>query len=192
MFNITQICSAFILLLSCQVAAADSWNLPQELNDQNTQVTFAVDSTWHMVHGVTSGLAGKVWLADPKNQASLKAEIRIPVARFNTDNASRDERLREVMAAKEYQEVVLRLNSGPDCSITQGELSECRGELLGSLEIRGVSKDLRLPYLIKKDGEHYLVSGELSLMWGSFGVEDPSILIARVDPEVTIKYQVRL
>jgi hypothetical protein len=128
MFNITQICSAFILLLSCQVAAADSWNLPQELNDQNTQVTFAVDSTWHMVHGVTSGLAGKVWLADPKNQASLKAEIRIPVARFNTDNASRDERLREVMAAKEYQEVVLRLNSGPDCSITQGELSECRGK----------------------------------------------------------------
>lgn len=194
MFNIIKISSALILLLlSSQAAFADFWNLPQELDDQNTQVTFEVDSTWHTVHGVTKGVAGKIWLSNPKDHTSLNADIRLPVAMFNTDNSSRDERLAEVMAAEKHPQVLLRIASAPGlCTPPESDAVECKGELLGTLEIRGVAKELRFPYQIKKDGDHYNVSGELSFKWGGFGVEDPSILIARVKPDVIIRYQVRL
>jgi hypothetical protein len=73
---------------------AASWNLPQDLRDENTKVEFLVDSTWHVVNGSTAGIRGRAWLQTPSDYRSIRAELRFPVGGFNTGNERRDRRLR--------------------------------------------------------------------------------------------------
>lgn len=176
------------------VSLAEAWNLPQQISDTNTKIKFEVDSTWHMVHGTVSGLGGKVWLANPQDASSIQAEVTIPVAQFDTANSSRDSRLREVMAAEAFSEVKLHLQAAPEICKPQdlNASGACQGILLGTLEIRGMKRELRLPYQMTKVDSHYIVSGKFTFEWGAFGVEDPSILIARVKPEVAVTYEVKL
>lgn len=178
---------------SASATSPATWNLPIEVNDGNTQVSFSVDTTWHMVHGKTAGLSGKVWLADPKDPSSVHAEIHLPVASFNTDSEGRDKKLRKVMAQEQFADVLLKIEAlDGACTPEKVTLEPCQATMSGSLAIRGLIRELRLPYSIKREGEHYRVSGDFTFQWADFGVEDPSILIAHVDKDVSIHYSMLL
>jgi len=96
---------ALVSLLGSTAFAGTRWNLPQQLSDTNTTVTFEVDSTWHLVEGKTAGIHGRVWLENQADTNSINIEVSLPVARFDTDRESRDEKLRTVMYAQRYPEV---------------------------------------------------------------------------------------
>jgi polyisoprenoid-binding protein YceI len=66
---------------------------------------------------------------------------------------------------------------------------KCSGSLKGVLTIRDVSKDIELPVEIAKENNRYAISGGIQISWAEFNVEDPSILIARLDPTATISIQ---
>ncbi|MBX7143471.1 MAG: YceI family protein [Oligoflexia bacterium] len=169
------------------------WNLPKVLSDENTKVVFSVDTTWHTVHGKTGGIAGRAWLQDNKDPSSVKAEVKLPVRLFNTDSESRDKRLREVMAESAFPEVVLRIDSlDGKCIPEKVALEACQGVISGSLAIHGLIREVRLPYAIRRDGETYKVSGDFTFEWAAFDVEDPSILIAHVDKNVAVHYELSL
>ncbi len=191
----------FFLSVNFQSQAQDSrqswpavraWGLPYEVNDSNTEVRFEVDSTWHLVKGAVSGIQGKVWLDHKSDPLSIRSNIRIPVGRFDTDNSSRDERLRDVMAAPQYPAVVLEL---------AGLKGQCKPELLqpltacactldARLSIRDVGKEVALPCTITREaGDRALLKGSYAFSWADFHVEDPSIFIARLKPAVTVFYQ---
>jgi polyisoprenoid-binding protein YceI len=186
--------SLLLIFINARVCRADSWKLPAPLDDSNTSITFVVDSTWHTVHGSTKGVKGHVELENPKDPLSVRAELSIPVSFFNTDGESRDDRLREVMASALF----------PTVSFTSSRLSEscapqkvaaasrCEGTLRGILKIRDVQKEIGLPVTITTDKDHFIVQGELPIRWADFHVEDPSILIAKLDPTVTITYRTLL
>ena len=175
-------------------AEAETWNLPSAVSDTTTTVTFSVATTWHTVHGTTSHLSGSFSLRDRTDHHSIVAEIHIPVAQFNTGLESRDATLRDSMGANDFPEVVFRSAGVPDlCSPAElEERGECHGTIPGTLTIRNVSQDVSLPYTLRKEGGAYRVSGEVSFSWLSFGVEDPSLLVARVDPMVTVVFTTRL
>lgn len=190
-------CALFLLSsLPFTASAADLWQLPQELNDSNAQITFEVDSTWHTVHGKTAALAGRVWLTDPKVSTSIQAELRLPVAKFDTDSSNRDERMREVMLADQFSDVVVRISDMDKeqlCTPEQvAKNGSCTGIFNGSLSIRGIERQMRLPYSISRDDAGYIITGQLPFEWSAFNVEDPSILIAKLDKTVTVKYSVRV
>jgi len=186
------------LLLSTVVpqrsVKADTWGLPAPLNDSNTKVSFVVDSTWHTINGTTKDLNGSVVLGDKKDPLSIVVDLKIQVKTFDTDWDSRDEELQECMASDIY----------PLASFTSSRLSEtckpslidvtgkCSGTLTGILTMRDVSKEVALPVSITKGQDSYLISGTLPVTWAEYNIEDPSILIAKLDPVVTISYETKV
>ena len=173
----------------------DVWFLPTELSDQNTKVRFEVDSTWHLVEGSTKDLKGKAKLTNLNDPQSVQIEISLPVDQFDTDNSSRDKKLKEVMHAAEYPLVQfkgngLRNGCTPQAVIKTGT---CDDIMAGQLMISGKMKVVDLPILISySEGNEFHVSGKLPIKWAEYGVEDPSILIARVKPIVTIFFDLTL
>lgn len=184
------------LLVTPQSRAQDRrWPFPERLNDSNTTITFNVDSTWHTVEGKTSGIGGTIIQKDIRDFNSIHAEVKIPVARFNTERESRDERLREVMAAEQFPFVEINIfNIAPGClpeRITDS--SPCSTHAPATLLIRGVSKAVELPLHISRNQDSSLqASGSLTLSWQDFGIEDPSILVAKLAKDVTVQYTVQL
>ncbi len=184
----------YMALATDRLAVADTWSLPSQLNDTNTKVSFVVDSTWHTVNGTTKDLSGSVVLKDKHDPLSIVVDLKIQVKTFDTDWDSRDEMLQECMASETY----------PVASFTSTRLSEnckpaiidisgkCSGTLTGIITMRDVSKEVALPVSITKEQNSYLISGSLPVTWADYNIEDPSILIAKLDPIVTISYETKV
>lgn len=184
----------FTMLNGANCHALDYWNLPAKLDDSNTKIEFAVDSTWHMVHGDTSKIEGEAALHDRANFKAVVAEIRLPVKAFNTKRESRDERMREVMDAPEFPYVTFRINELLEaCNPDKLELNqECDVTIDGSITIRDVTKKQKVKARALRSARGYEIKGNMSLNWLEYGVEDPSILVAKVDPMVNITFAVVL
>ena len=184
---------AFAFLLCCFIciaipALADSLNFPLDLNDNNTAIRFEVDSTWHLVKGKTSGVQGNIRLDDPSVLSSVRGEIRVPVASFDTDSSRRDKRMREVMAADNYTHVIFSIASA-ELSCTPESLQSskpCNITLHGDLSIRGQSRPWNIPTTLTSSEGAYFLHGEAKLRWADFGVEDPSIIVAKLNAEVKV------
>lgn len=181
------------LLIFTSVVEAQSWSPPAVVNQDSVQVKFEVDSTWHLIHGQVTEVAGRIWLENAVDPSSIRAELSAAVAAFDTDNNSRDKEMRHVMDSEEFPKVALRIDgfSGEPCVPLKVEKSGvCSGFLAGEITIRDVSRKLKIPFKIIADGAHYKVDGHFSLKWEDFGVEDPSILVAKLDDTVSISFQV--
>jgi polyisoprenoid-binding protein YceI len=163
------------------------WRLPLEISDATATVSFEVDSTWHLVKGTTSLIRGRVWLADPVDFLSLRANVILPVDQFATDWESRDEKMKKVMHSIEHPEVTFQLHGVTDettrCPV---EDRECVYTGSGSLTISGHTENVKFPVRVRPNTDAYEVNIELDLRWGDFGVEDPSILLATLDPVVRV------
>ena len=182
------------LVFGARLSVADTWDLPSPLNDTNTKVSFVVDSTFHTINGTTKNLQGMVSLKDTHDPLSIVVDLKIQVKTFDTDWDSRDEKLQECMASETF----------PLASFTSRRLSDsckpvvidiagrCSGKLTGTLTMRDVTREVELPVEIVKENNSYLISGLLPVQWADYNIEDPSILIARLDPTVNISYQTRV
>jgi polyisoprenoid-binding protein YceI len=185
-------------LLPLSVSAATPWNLPQTLTDEIGVVSFAVDSTWHLIEGKTSGLSGQVWLEDPLDPLSIRVKAVLPVDRFDTDRSSRDRELRKVMHADLHPAVSFvgrsAFSRAPDTCTPESVRAggACELVLRGVVTINGVEKPAELPVKVTRTEKAFIIDGALTLQWVEFGVEDPSILIAKLDETVRVKVSVRL
>ncbi len=183
---------AALLILGARRASADALNFPLDLNDSNTTIEFDVDSTWHLVEGRTAGVRGNLRLTNPEDPASVRGEVVIPLERFDTDNSRRDKRLREVMDATQYPEVRYSVESAElQCSEEGARfVKPCSININGRLSIRGADRPFQISAELRADGDQYELNGHGTLRWPDFGVEDPSILVARLKPEVKITVHV--
>jgi hypothetical protein len=116
------------------------------------------------------------------------------VGDFNTGNGARDRKMREVMAADVHPQVRLTVHAADAACLPVLGLPEahCRGTLDAELTIRDVTKRLSIPYLISEEEKQFNISGEFPLVWSEFHVEDPSILIAKLNPNVQVAFSVHL
>jgi polyisoprenoid-binding protein YceI len=183
-----------LLTMVPRLLMADTWRLPSPLNDSNTKVSFVVDSTWHTVNGTTKDLNGSVALRDLKDPLSIVVDLKIQVKTFDTDSDSRDEKLQECMASDSYPvaSFISRHLSDSCKPALIDATGQCSGTLTGTLTMRDVSKEVALPVSITKGQDSYFISGALPVAWADYNIEDPSILIAKLDPIVTISYETRV
>jgi len=179
------------LIVPTTVAAPASWPGRIRVDDTVAVVRFEVDSTWHLIEGTTSGIDGLLTVAP---DGRVRGEISIPVAAFDTDSDSRDERLREVMTSDKFPKVSMLLDDAQlGCTPAAAEAPEgCSGELSARLTIRDVTKEIRFPYSVSRGDKGFVVKGDFSLEWAEYGVEDPSILVAHLDPTVKVSFELRI
>lgn len=168
------------------------WKLPPQLDDNNTRISFEVDSTWVTVHGKTSGIHGSVSQEDPVAPETLRGQVILPVAKFDTDNSGRDEHLREVMGEASYKNVVFNLVkltiSCQASAMKDGE--SCPGQIAGELQIRDIKKSLVIPVIVSRSSSDFKCQGKTSLAWLDYGVGDPSFVLAKLDKIVHIAFEV--
>jgi polyisoprenoid-binding protein YceI len=190
--------TVLLIALLPGVASADpsadqpNWSLPAKLDDTNTTVTFEVDSTWHTIHGKTSGLSGELHLADPTQPDSIRGTITIPVAKFDTDNSSRDSRLREVMSETKYSRVEFVLESFAGGCPQEISASGCKTSAEGTLKIADHSETVKIDLTVTRANNSTYVEGTSKLSWRAFPIEDPSIMIAKLYDDVTVKFKLAL
>lgn len=186
----------FFSVVTAQLAHAENhpWNLPTSLTDANTEIRFEVDSTWHLVKGTTKNIQGRAWLNNPLDPTSIRAELTLPILGFNTDNSKRDRRMLEVMHAEQYPDIKFEIVAVPKiCAPADLETTlSCPATIETRITINNTSQPLTLPATINKNGSTYTVRGTISLKWADFGVEDPSIFVAKLASLVTINFSVEL
>lgn len=175
-------------------ATVSTWYLPLELNDGNTSISFEVDSTWHLIHGKTSGIRGNIWLELPTDPQSIRGNISIPVDRFDTDNSSRDSRLRKVMNSEQFSNVTFSINSVENLCLPQTLLAngQCSGSARGLLSIENHEEVIPLTFSVSHSPTGFTIVGTADFSWRMFPIEDPSILVARLDDNVKITFTVNL
>lgn len=165
--------------------------LPLRLTNENTKVTFAVDSTWHEIHGTAATVEGEIIASE---QGNVGAEVHLPVKSFDTGNGLRDGKLREVMAVEQQPEVVFTLTSfSPECLLEAVELEHpCAATAQGILTIRGVKKEITFPVSLIAHADHISLNGGDTLLWREYGVEDPSIMVARLAEKVAVHFEIQI
>lgn len=197
-----QLCLALLVAFGCinshSAKAEEShsgWFLPRKLSDQNTEVRFEVDSTWHLVEGTVTNFTGEAHLEDPTDPTSVTLQLRFSVSNFDTKNSMRDRKMKRVMAAQQFPFVYFKAQGltkkcTPALVLRDGS---CSDSLTGELTILSTKKTVTLPISIKTaEKDSFFVKGEASFRWEEYGVKDPSILIARLDPVVTVFFEVTL
>ncbi len=167
-------------------AYADFWNIPATIDDSNTTINFEVDSTWHMVQGSTKGVRGNLSLRESNNPRSVHGEVSLPVGQMDTDNSRRDRKMKEVMAADRFPEITYFLDSADSpCSPEQfPHIPFCKVVLHGRIKIHGIERSWDVEGHLSRTNSRFSFSGSGTILWADFGIEDPSILVARLNPQV--------
>lgn len=195
LFGVLVLSAALLVGYANAETGRESWYLPQNLSDKNAKITFKVDTTWHEVHGTTSGIRGNIKLASAPNPSVLDFQVSVPAASLMTGNESRDETLHEIMAAKTFPNISLAGVKEPiECLPAQvADDNQCSTTIEATLQIRSTAKRVRIPLVISHQNNRFIISGKFSIDWKAFGVEDPSIfLIARVNSTVQVDFEVEL
>ena len=98
------------------------------------------------------------------------------------------------MAAEKYPEVSFRsAEFGNGCNLGElGAGKSCDSNLAGELTIRGVTRPsiLRVHAIGSPSGISF--TAQTQLLWSDFGVEDPSIIVAKLDKTVDIEVAVKV
>ena len=182
------------LLLIGLITPLGVLNEPYQFNASSGSVHFTVDSTWHQIHGTAKEFAGRIWLERSNDPSSARVEVKLPVQQFDTDSSRRDSRMREVMAAEKFPEVVVKsAEFGGGCKFAELSVGKsCDSTLAGELTIRGVTRPQTLHVHALGAPTGISFSGKTQLQWSDFGVEDPSIIVAKLDKTVEIEVTLNL
>lgn len=131
-------------------------------------------------------MKGELSLRENNNPRSVYGEVSLPVAQLDTENSRRDRKMREVMAADQFPEIVYVVDSADfPCSSEQfPKIPFCKVVLHGRIKIHGVERAWDVEGHLSQTNSRFSFSGSGTILWADFGIEDPSILVARLDPQV--------
>jgi polyisoprenoid-binding protein YceI len=164
---------------------------PLTLSAEQITTKFQVDSTWHLIKGVIKEASGV--LSRESNGYRLVATF--PLSSFDTEMTSRDEKLRTVMHQDLFPNATIDFTvSGDTCPIATLSINDkCSVEAQGKITIAGKTLDLRIPVDVERDSQAILrIHAQTVLQWRAFGIDDPSILVAKLYEDVTVDFFVKV
>jgi polyisoprenoid-binding protein YceI len=142
-----------------------------------SRVTFGIRHKLHAVEGVAREVEGRAVVAA---NGKVQAMARIPVASLDTDEANRDEDMREVLEAGKFPFVVFKGIGALPVPPPRG--APVRLELTGELEVHGVRRPLTtaVELVFAEDGSAR-VKGAFQISLDAYGVKRPSLLLVKID-----------
>jgi polyisoprenoid-binding protein YceI len=189
-----------ILAVLAAVAVRAQEELPLELlrpgaafriHPQGSEVGWEVGATMHTVRSSTRAVSGEARVVGVRDDAwDLGGRLEIDAASFKTGNARRDRTLHETsLDVKKHPRIVF----APKALLRTSSWAEDeRLAIEGDLTVRGVTKPLRFPVVVERQGARLVVEGATDLRWADFGVPDPSFLVVRLAPEVRVRARLEL
>lgn len=159
-----------------------------------SRVGFDAKSTLHDFTGVTSDVDGafRADFDDPKGD--WRGEVSCKAATLATGVDGRDEGLRERLDTDHHPRIRFELRSfvpaKDGVSVAQ---QTARGEVVGTMHIRGESRELRMPVKVSVDAsKRVLIEGEVPLKLTDYKVPVPSQLgLINMQDEVKVWVSLR-
>jgi len=142
----------------------------QEISESS--IRFDIKNAGISVEGSFTGLTGSIDF-DPANYTKAKVELNLPSTTINTGIASRDNHLKKA----EYFDVAKFPNITMKSKFF-GKGSEdgaFRGYFV--LTLKGVSKDITLPFTCIKEGNNYRIKGDFTINRRDFGIGGKSLIM---------------
>lgn len=152
--------------------------------DADGSVGFHAVSSLHEFDGAARTFQGTF---DP---ASGKGQVVVGVAGLTTGIGARDSRMvYTCFDAAQWPELRFTVASVEDPA---GVLVAGQGHgnvvVQGTLRIRDVDEDFTIPAEVVWEGANLRVRGAFSVVWADYGIPDPSILISKLRPDVTVRF----
>lgn len=139
---------------------------------KSSSVRFEIKNAGITVEGSFDGLSGQINF-DPLNYAKSAVDLQLPSASINTGIGSRDNHLRKVAYFDVENFPSIRMKSK-----FFGKASE-DGAFRGyfTLTLKGVSKEITMPFTCIKEGDAYRVKGDFIINRRDFGVGGKSLIM---------------
>ncbi len=159
------------LLLTIFLCASAFAVLSLKPVDSADAVTFVIKNLGINTKGELGGLKGTIeW--NEENPAESKIAVTVSVTTINTGIDKRDEHLKreEYFDAEHY----------PDIKIISTSITKSNnGYLLAAaLTIKGISKNISIPFTAAKSAEGYAFSGKFTINRRDFGVGGNSVVLS--------------
>jgi polyisoprenoid-binding protein YceI len=154
-------------------------------------VRFDAQATGHTVHGISHQVSGKV-IFDPEN-LSRKAEVsfKVEAATLDTDNKSRDKKMREShLDTARYPVIAFQSSKVAAIAPTLRAEETQEMQVTGTLALHGTEKQISFPVKAVRHGDELVVTGETSLKMTDYGIPIPGFLFMKVKDEVKVMFEV--
>jgi polyisoprenoid-binding protein YceI len=154
-----------------------------------SRVGFHAKSTLHDFTGVTSKVAGSFWADFDDPAGKMQGEVVCEAAALSTGLDGRDESMREHLDTNTHPRIRFAISRFvPAEGGVDVEKMTARGDVVGNMTIRGVTKELRMPVSIEVDpSRRVVVTGQTPLKLTDWSVPVPSQLgVINVEDEVQV------
>jgi polyisoprenoid-binding protein YceI len=150
-------------------------------------IRYTIVHKLHDVEAISREIEAK---AVVKEDGSVLAMVRVPVAAFRSGDANRDEHMLEAVEAGKYPFVVFKgiAQLGPAREVSPG-----RAELRGQVDLHGVSTPITVPLEldVQSDGA-VRARGRFQVSLDEHRVERPSLLFVKIDDTCRIDFDLVL
>lgn len=140
--------------------------------DASSKISFKIKNFGMNTDGVLTGLKGKIGF-DTKNMAASYIDVTIQAASIDTDNDRRDKHLRDADYFNVAQFPLIRINGKPT-------LTSSGYVLNASLTIRGISKQMLIPFNAVMQNGSWLFTAAFDLNRLDFKVGKESMVLADI------------
>ena len=165
-----------------QALQAATQEIVLALDQSQSKVHYAVDSTLHTVHGTFNFKSGVVRIDPATGKAG--GEIIVYATSGDSENSSRDEKMHKVvLESQKYSEIVFKP------TLVDGKLAVSGPsdvKLHGIFSLHGSDHELVVPVHAEISGDHWQGSTKFQVPYIQWGLKDPSNFLLKVKPNVDI------
>lgn len=184
--NLRLLCFVFLLsVMVVSLAARFEGTL-----ESSSYVSYAARTASHAWEGRAPVESLRLLFGAEAPNSNLDLEVILDAGSFTSGNFARDINARRTVFDTElYPRIVFtgkRLSAKTDLS-SDGEYTL---ELSGTLSLHGVSRDIKSPLALTKDGTSLIAEGSFEVLLSDFDMKRPSIFGSTVEDKVTISYHI--
>jgi polyisoprenoid-binding protein YceI len=168
-----------ILLLLTAIPAFAQTRIPADVSVST--IRYSMIHPLHEWDGVSQKITSVIQLA-ADGQTIERVAVRVPVASFDSDNASRDSHMMEVAEALKF----------PDLKFGSTTITDSGSTLTvnGTLTFHGVDKPVTFTASKRMDNGKIRVIGRFPVKLTEFGIDPPRLLGIATEDSFTVSFDV--
>ncbi len=147
--------------------------------------------------GKNKSVSGEITWIKINSSVQFRAQIVIDAAKFDSDNETRDEDIREILEANRFPQIIFELSNIEDFDMKikgeEGKILEEQSFIaVGMLQVHGISKEISFPISISLQKNQIFVEGTAQIKFTDYNIEPPTIgwIVKRASDELTIKARI--
>lgn len=184
------------LSLSSATAAAGATPARYEIDPERSEAGFVMQTTWHGVEGRTKAVSGAIVSESGDLFADGRVSVVVQAAQLDTGNERRDKVMREdELETSRYPTIEFNSTRPPTLLSTvrnaDGGYTEVSLTLEGNLSVHGVTRATTVAVTARRDGEAWVMTGEVPVRLTDHKIPDPSIFLNHVQDEVKVVFSLR-